>query len=45
MLEVTSPEAEKATGLNFAELYSGSELAEAAGAMVDKYRWAGRRVG
>ncbi|PSC69400.1 Pleiotropic drug resistance 1 [Micractinium conductrix] len=37
MLEVTSPDAEKATGLNFAELYNGSQLAEASIAMVEKY--------
>jgi ABC-type multidrug transport system permease subunit len=37
MLEVTSPEAEKQMGVDFAELYAGSELAAAAEAMVDKY--------
>ena len=39
MLEVASPDAEKQTGLNFAEIYQGSELAKAAEAMVDQFRW------
>ncbi len=38
MLEVTSPEAEKRTGQDFAQLYARSELAAAAVAMVDKHR-------
>lgn len=38
MLEVTSPEAEKRTGMDFAQLYSRSELAAAAAAMVEKHR-------
>ncbi|KAL4428984.1 hypothetical protein ABPG77_006023, partial [Micractinium sp. CCAP 211/92] len=37
MLEVTSGEAEKAGGHNFAELYRRSELAEAADAIVSKF--------
>ncbi|KAL4433696.1 hypothetical protein ABPG75_000137 [Micractinium tetrahymenae] len=37
MLEVTSPEAEKQTGLDFAQLYARSELAAAAAAMVEKH--------
>lgn len=40
MLEVTSPEAEKQMGVDFAELYAGSQLAAAADAMVDKHRCA-----
>lgn len=42
MLEVTSPEAERQTGRDFAQLYARSELAAAAAAMVEKHRWGGR---
>ncbi len=38
---MTSPEAEKQTGVDFAELYAGSQLAAAADAMVDKHRCGG----
>lgn len=41
MLEITSPDAEKLGGNNFAALYAGSDLAAAAVAMVDKFRCAG----
>lgn len=38
---MTSGEAEKAGGHNFAELYRHSELAEAADAIVSKFRCGG----
>lgn len=45
MLEVTSGEAEKAAGHDFAKLYRHSELAEAADATVSKFRCGGHRQG